>query len=406
MKPYSILFFGLILVLAYPASIVLGRKNSYALPANLPPGWNITLPAKAISLVDQPASLVFMEIEAGQTTSRIWKMRLDEPENLQELAVIQHAHGYYPATELCPAQNMVFTVIIPPGSSEVTARIDGGELWQLDQNQKTIQFLASKVGSPPFLSPDCEAIIFSRLIPIPQPTNPHIPYRTEFILVEPSQNNQKIIYSDEKSYGVNPIGWDEEGELFYFFVVTLQGEYSIKALKSNTGVVVNTWNLTNFQSVRSIDLSPAANKIMLEGSRDGVNGLFVIDLSTNGQPGITSQTVIPLSNNPSQSAFRAVWSEDGLQIWAAPLLDSLMEAKSSLWSLQSHASSPIIAPDSQFPGKWIPEALSADSRWRVWREYANAYPALMIEQPETGKKVNIPRGDDRNHLVWVGWLGK
>mgnify|MGYP000011748860 CR=1 FL=1 len=400
-RPNFVLLLGMAFLLIYPASVALGRKTNPLTDPKLEPGWNITLSSQGKEIIKQFDSGIFLEANADFTQSQVRLLNLSNNFDIQTLLTIQHTLGYPPDIRLCLKKPALAATIIPPGSSEYAARFQGGEVWWVDLNTSLKTQIGFNAISPPYIAPGCDSVLYSRLVPLPQPDSSYIPFRTDLILADLKTNQERVIFSDSRHYGVTPLGWNTTGSVFFTLAITLQGGYYLHAIDVITSTIISSWNMVEFDSIRKIEISPIGDQLIFEGSENKENGLYLIPLplkDVSHQPKPFPILKYSIHGIPP---FKALWGTGGreLLIFTSPDRQNISQA--FLWNSVSRVRERNIHPNPD--NQWIPESLSRNAKWIAWREYQKDYPAFAVSAGDSGIWLRISPQDIRNYLSWVGW---
>ena len=194
--PLAIVIILIVLALQPRQTTIAGRTGAVSLTAPFP-----------YQASNSPA-LVVVETVPDAQQSDIYRV---DPANLSQrvlLAQASHLRGYPPEGRLSPDGNHLAILIIPPTASEQAARTSGGNLWVADSSG--LRQAAVQVGFLAAWSPDNDALLYGRLIPLADPLHPEVPYRTEIYRMDAATLESTLLLADSDAYGVQVLGWSAD----------------------------------------------------------------------------------------------------------------------------------------------------------------------------------------------------
>lgn len=365
------------------------------------PGTPTAVPTPPGPLPPGP-KVVYGETDSLSGTTMIWLASTANPELRKALATFVHKVGYGVQGAVSPDGNSIACLIISRGTSERAARTAGGELWVMNSDGTDPHRIADRVGYLVMWTPDSSALAFGRLMALENPSDPQVPFRTELYLVTADGADQRLFLADESAYGIQPLGWSEDGQLFYYARVTLQDRWELWGVDTRTG---STQFQTFFPSqylIQSASLSPDGANVLLMVLEEHQYVLIVLSIDGREQRAI----VRGATGDQPINRYAAIWSPDGQDL----LVHIPPEAEQSarLERINLRAGQRHIVRTEPVSGEefFIPRSWSPDGVWLIVLKYPRPQSLAYLLRVAGGPIAQIPLSQSSNWVTLLGWTDR
>lgn len=338
------------------------------------------------------------DVDSGKTT--LWLADVKDTNARRTLLTVEHKIGYGPSAAVSPDGRRIAYVVIPPESSEREARTSGGELWVANVEGTDLWKLADKVGFLGMWSPDSAALLHGRLVPLESPKDPQVPYRTEFWLILVKQARESLLVANDTDYGVTPVGWSSDGKLFYYAVVTLQGQWELwgvdMASRTQQLAAQLPWDLAS-----GISLSPDGTRVVFsvyEERQPVPEYALVIVRVSDGE----ARTIISgAKGDQPVNRYAALWSPDSRTLIAHIPPEAQQYAQLARIDVTTGERWAILAGQPAAEEFFIPHTLSPSGEWLVVLGYPSLQPYLL--SLSDGQMTAILPAEPSYRISFVGW---
>jgi len=290
---------------------------------------------------------------------------------------------------------------------ERSARIDGGELWLADSDGSRLERLASGVGRLAHWAPDSNAVAWSRLVELEAPQEEQVPFRTEIYRSALDGSAPALILADESAYGVVPLGWSPDGERYLAALVGMDSAWTVRAYDTRTAEAVEAWPLPALEQMRSLELSPNAERVLIENVTGGEDQIWIVPL--NADASLQAQSIIasaPFSDATIASPVAALWSADGSRLWLYRAARGGDAASAQVLAVQpdgvqvtQQAALARSGTASLLPASWSP-----DTHWFAWLGFPRLHSDVYLQHAPEGGLQKVPQASPENWITLFGWL--
>ena len=294
----------LVLALQPRQTTIAGRTAAVSLTAPFP-----------YQASNSPA-LVVVETVPDAQQSDIYRVDPADLSRREMLAQVSHLRGYPPEGRLSADGNHLAMLVIPPTANEQAARTTGGNLWIADSSG--LRQAAVQVGFLAGWSPENDALLYGRLIPLADPLHPEVPYRTEIYRMDAGTLESTLLLADLDAYGVQVLGWSADQRV-WIGLLGLDGNWRVQALNPTDGGVLDMIELPKNQQIRRMSLSPQGSQLVVEGTQDGQDLVTLIELSGSRLSAQASIAAAPYIEQAAILPLKTMWSAGGnLLIYRQP----------------------------------------------------------------------------------------
>lgn len=343
--------------------------------------------------------VVYGETDGSFGTTVIWLASVTNLEWKRALATLVHKAGYGIEGAVSPNGKKIAYLIIPPGISEREARTAGGELWVMNADGTGPQRVADQVGYIAMWTSDSRALVFGRLVALENPKDPQVPFRTELYVVVADGSNPKLLLVEESAYGVQPLGWSENGQLFYYMRVTLQGRWELWGVDIHSGSMQFRASLPSEYFIQSVSLSPDGDNLLLTVLEKQHYALVALNIGRWEQ-----RTILKGARGDQPiNRYAAIWSPDGqeLVIHIPPeASQSARLERINLWTEQKYTitTDPISGEEFFVPRSWSPDGV-----WLFLLKYPQPQSLAYLVKSTGGSVIQIPLSTPSNWVTLLGW---
>ena len=254
--------------------------------------------------------MVYGETDGPSGTTTIWLASIANLERRQAVATLVHKAGYGVEGAVSPDGRRIAYLIIPPRTSEKAARTTGGELWVMNTEGTGPQLVANQVGYLAMWAPDGHALVFGRMVALENPKDPQVPFRTELYMVMADGSDSKLLLADESAYGIQPIGWSKNGQIFYYAKITLQGQWELWGADIYAGSTQFRTSLPSKYLIQSASLSPDGNNVLLTVLEKQEYALITFRVDGREQ-----RTILKGARGEQPiNRYAAIWSPDSQEL--------------------------------------------------------------------------------------------
>ena len=332
----------------------------------------------------------------------IWLASAANPELRKALTTFVHKVGYGVQGAVSPDGNSIACLIIPRGTSEKAARTAGGELWVMNSDGTDPHRIADRVGYLVMWTPDSSALAFGRLIALENPTDPQVPFRTELYLVTADGADQRLFLADESAYGIQPLGWSEDGQLFYYARVTLQGRWELWGVDMRTGSTQFQTFLPSQYLIQSASLSPDGANVLLMVLEEHQYALIVPSIDGREQRMI----VRGATGDQPINRYAAIWSPDGQDLLVHIPPEAEQSARLERINLRTGQRHIVITEPVSGEEFFIPRSWSPDGVWLVVLKYPRPQSLAYLLRVAGGPMAQIPLSQSPNWVTLLGWTDR
>lgn len=365
------------------------------------PGTPTPVPTPSGPLPAGP-KIVYGDTDGSSGTTTIWLASATNPELRKALTTVVHKVGYGVQGAVSPDGNNIAYLIIPRGTSERAARTAGGELWVMNSDGTDRHRVADQVGYLAMWTPDSSALAFGRLIALENPTDPQVPFRTELHLVTADGANQTLFLADESAYGIQPLGWSEDGQLFYYARVTLQGRWELWGVDIRTGSAQFQTFLPPQYLIQSASLSPDGANVLLTVLEEHQYALIVLSID-----GRVQRTIVRgATGDQPLNRYAAIWSPDGQDLLVHIPPEADQPARLERINLKTGQRHIVISEPVSGEEFFIPRSWSPDGVWLVVLKYPRPQSLSYLLRVAGGPMVQIPLSQSSNWVTLLGWTDR
>lgn len=365
------------------------------------PGTPTTVPTPPGPL--PPGSKVaYGETDGAAGNTLIWLASTTNPELRRVLTTFTHKVGYGVQGAVSPDGNKVAYLVIPPDASERAARTAGGELWVMDSDGADRHRVADQVGYLAMWTPDSSALAFGRLVALENPSDPQVPFRTELYLVTADGAGQRLFLADESAYGIQPLGWSEEGQLFYYARVTLQGRWERWGVDIRTGSTQFQTFVPSQYLIQSASLSPDGANILLTVLEEHEYALIVLSIDGRQQRTI----VRGATGDQPINRYAAIWSPDSQDLLVHIPPEAEQPARLERINLRTGQRHIVITEPVSGEEFFIPRSWSPDGVWLVVLKYPRPQSLAYLLRLAGGPMAQIPLSQSSNWITLLGWADR
>lgn len=374
-------------------------------PSPIPTQTPITLPSQ-----DRPLSpglkIVYGETDGANGTTAIWLVNVtDILAERKLLATINHKAGYEVRGKVSPNGNKIAYIVVPPTTSEKSARTNGGELWIMNLDGSEPRMIANQIGYLGMWAPDSKSITVSRWIPIESSGVPVSGWRKEIYLVETEKSEIKLLVADEKSSDIQPVGWSGNEQVFYYVVrATITSAWELWAVNiSNGSTYLQVSSPVETNDIPTI--SPDGSWLLFTAIKDGQPTLIMLSIDGKQQKNIAQST----TSGESVSQFTGIWSANSQSILLYISPETGQQSSFEIVSLHTmeKQSFPITVSLTETEGYLALIGWSPDEKWAIAREYpTQPQSTLYIIKIDSGEMTKMPLTLPSNWLIPFGWVNQ
>jgi len=375
------------------------------LPSPTPPQSFLPLPTYN-GLLPAGPKLVYAETDGVHGISRIWLANIGDLLNQRKLlATVQHKPGYGLNGKVSPDGNKIAYILVPPGSSERSARTDGNELWLLNSDGSHPYKLTDQIGYLGMWAPDSKSLIVGRWISAENNESPVSGLRQELFLVHTADSEMKLLITGEPSANLQPDGCSKDEQVFYYAVQTsFPPSWELWSVEIPSG----SPHLQISRPFESNDipvLSPDGKWLLVTKTESGQRALLVMSIDGQGQINIAQSTTSSGTADQltgwwaadSQSILLYIPSENGKQPdFEVTGFDGKQKRKFQI-------ADPILGK-----GEYLSLiGWSPDQDWAIVRQYPHRPQSTVFTiQMKDGKTVKFPIASPSNWLSLLGWINQ
>ncbi len=365
------------------------------------PGTPTAVPTSPGPLPPGP-KVVYGETDSLSGATTIWLASTANPELRRALTTFVHKVGYGVQGAVSPDGSRIAYLIIPRGTSERAARTAGGELWVMNSDGTDRHRVADHVGYLAMWTPDSSALVFSRLVALENPSDPQVPFRTELYLVTADGAGQKLFLADESAYGIQPLGWSEDGQLFYYARVTLQGRWELWGVDILTGSTQFQTFLPSQYLIQSASLSPDGANVLLMVLEERQYALIVLSIDGREQRMI----VRGATGDQPLNRYAAIWSPDSQDLLVHIPPEAEQPARLERFNLRTGQRHIVLAEPVSGEEFFIPRSWSPDGVWLLVLKYPRPQSLAYLLRVAGGSMAQIPLSQSSNWVTLLGWTDR
>lgn len=384
-----------------------------------PPGTPTTLPTPRVTVTPPvpgtptpvPTSpgplppgpkVVYGETDSLSGATTIWLASTANLELRRALTTFVHKVGYGVQGAVSRDGNSIAYLIIPRGTSERAARTAGGELWVTNSDGTDRHRVADQVGYLAMWTPDSSALAFGRLVALENPSDPQVPFRTELYLVTADGAGQKLFLTDESAYGIQPLGWSEDGQLFYYARVTLQGRWELWGVDIRTGSTQFQTFLPSQYLIQSASLSPDGANVLLTVLEEHQYAVIVL-----GIDGREQRTIVRgATGDQPINRYAVIWSPDSQDLLVHIPPEAEQPARLERINLRTGQRHIVITEQVSGEEFFIPRSWLPDGVWLVVLKYPRPQSLAYLLRLAGGPMAQIPLSQSSNWVTLLGWTDR
>lgn len=374
-------------------------------PSPIPTQTPITWPSQDGSL-PSGLKIVYGETDGMSGTTTIWLVNIADIFAERKLLVtINHKAGYEVRGKVSPDGNKIAYIVVPPTTSEKSARTNGGELWIMNLDGSEPRMIANQVGYLGMWAPESKSIIVGRWIPIANGESPASGWRKEIYLVETEKSEMKLLVADDKSSDIQPVGWSSNGQVFYYVVrATITNAWELWAVDISNG----STHLQVSSPIETNDvpaLSPDGSWLLFTAIKDGQSTLIVLSIDGKQQKNIAQS----ITSGESISQLTGIWSANSQNIllYIPPETGQQSSFEIVSFHTMEKQSFPITISLAEIESYLALIGWSPDEKWAVVREYpTQPQSTLDIIKVDSGEMTKMPLTLPSNWLIPFGWVNQ
>lgn len=389
------------ILLIIPLGLRALQSSSIAAPTPSP-----SLPIPATNPITQSVGLniLYSETDPQTNVTGLWSAPVLNLSARQLIASFPHQEGYPPYGRVSPDGQRLAVNNNPPGTSEQTVRANGGQLWVLNTDGTGLQKIADEVGFLSAWTPDSRGLVYGRRVPLENPTQPEVPYRTDIYLYDLQQNKSTQMILDDSAYGIQPLGWSADGGQFYSASIDLKGKWTIStweraAQKTTQQTAVN---IPEGTKVRALSLSPDGKSILIEGYAQEDDVLDLLDLDSGTMQRVSKA---PRASNQAYPSASALWTPGGHDLLVSQLPNHSQTVRAEMVTGTAVSASPLHLQTLEAGKFYIPACWSPDEQWFVLMEYPNPQSKVFLQKAGDSDPTPLPMKDSDHWVSVFGWAG-
>lgn len=343
--------------------------------------------------------VVYGETDGPSGTTTIWLASIANLEQRRALATLVHKAGYSIEGAVSPDGKRIAYLRIPPGTSEKVARTAGGELWVINTDGAGPQRVADQVGYIAMWTPDGRALVFGRMVALENPKDPQVPFRTELYMVTADGSGSKLLLTDESAYGIQPLGWSKNRQIFYYAKITLQGRWELWGADIYAGSTQFQTSLPSEYLIQSASLSPDGNNVLLTVLEKQEYALITFSVDGREQ-----RTILKGARGDQPiDQYAAVWSPDSQELLVHIPPEASQPAHLDRINLRTGQKHTITTESISGEEFFIPRSWAPDGIWLLVLKYPRPQSLAYLVKSTGGSMIQIPLSKSSNWITFLGW---
>lgn len=343
--------------------------------------------------------IVYGETDGPSGTTTIWLASIANLEQRRALATLIHKVGYGIEGAVSPDRRRVAYLVIPPGTSEKAARTTGGELWVINMDGAGPQRVADQVGYLAMWTPDGRALVFGRMVALENPKDLQVPFRTGLYIVMADGSGSKLLLMDESAYGIQPLGWSKNGQIFYYAKITLQGQWQLWGADIYTSSTQFQTSLPSEYLIQSASLSPDGNNVLLTVLENQEYALITFSVDGREQ-----RTILKGARGDQPiDRYAAIWSPDSQELLVHIPPEASQPAHLDRINLRTGQKHTIMTESVSGEDFFIPRSWAPDGVWLLVLKYPRPQSLAYLVKSTGGSMMQIPLSKPSNWITFIGW---
>ena len=340
-------------------------------------------------------SYKLLYLESDGNSSTIWSASPDSVLATREQVItLTHAEGYPIKASLSPKSEYLAYTLLSEGNNPAF----NGSLWIMGTQGQVPKQVAMNIdyGWPPKWSNDGSYFIYIKKIPL---TNAKDKYHNE-IYIGSISGETKLLFSDEESLEIVPVGWSSDGNFIYVDLINNSGD-DLYEIEHSSGASRFVAHISE-SAAWGLSLSPDSKTVIgsILTARDKPKYAVISVSIDNGE----IKTVLDGADHHYTPIWNPIEGEITTHIPDADLQDQLMvlgvsnkqgKAKPALKNL-AELGARLPNLNKTVPVKWSP-----NGQWLAIEAYHGSLVNFALVHPSSGDMYFVPSTD---WIEFVGWV--